>query len=181
MALDFGVLDRLQKNDKPSIQFPIEIEQEDDGCSNIHNRLQVKQADHQRAEKIFGLLQDNIRKAGQLRETILQGVRAGLSPTTLFLQAAECISLMTGDRIFYDQIMDDVRTLWGDIIGDKVVLEMELEAVKIRLEKLKTSMEDETLSADARERIKKAIEHHEQRCNDLERLLTDKTEIRNAD
>lgn len=45
--------------------------------------------------------QQNILKAGQLRSRINKATAAGDPPEELLLMALECISLMTGDPLFY--------------------------------------------------------------------------------
>lgn len=45
--------------------------------------------------------QENIIKAGQLRNEINKGIAAGEDTAGLLLKALECISRMTGDQAFY--------------------------------------------------------------------------------
>lgn len=52
---------------------------------------------------------DRIKQSEKLRRQILKACNGKeLDYRTLFLQAAECISLMTGDKVFYNQIRDKV-------------------------------------------------------------------------
>lgn len=48
--------------------------------------------------------QDNIRRAGHLRAEILKGLDSGEPIETLFLKAAECISKMTCEELFYKTV-----------------------------------------------------------------------------
>ena len=57
--------------------------------------------------------QENIRQAGQLRAEINKGVQAGEPIYKLLLTAIECISLMTGEKLFYDMNKDNLQTIYG--------------------------------------------------------------------
>jgi hypothetical protein len=55
-------------------------------------------------ENLLQQIADNIRKSAILRVEITKGVQNGLSDRELLVKAIECISLMTGDKAFMQNI-----------------------------------------------------------------------------
>ena len=53
--------------------------------------------------ELFRYLQDNIKKSERLRCKINKDVKAGADIFDLLIDAIKCISLMTGDTVFYEQ------------------------------------------------------------------------------
>lgn len=59
-------------------------------------------------ERVAGLYKDQaerIRVSERLRIEITKGLNNGKDPSSILLTALECISLMTGDKLFYEQNM----------------------------------------------------------------------------
>lgn len=142
--------------------------------AGVPTRLQ-READRKREteKKYFEGLQDyqkNIQKAGQLRTDIIKGAAAGQDTTTLFLKAAKCISLMTGDGVFYDTLQETVRTVHGRAYKDPVPLQQERKEIEERLRKLRDAI---TRSDTEREkqRLQTAIQAHEKQLRKLEQTL----------
>ena len=73
--------------------------------------------------------QENIRRAGQLRAEINKDIQAGEPIYKVLLKAIECISLMTGDRVFYDINKNNLQTIYG-ILGEPTAIEIERQEVK---------------------------------------------------
>ena|SRR5664279_1201822 len=48
---------------------------------------------------------ERIRVSERLRIEITKGLKSGSNPSNILLTALECISLMTGDKLFYEQNM----------------------------------------------------------------------------
>ena len=114
--------------------------------------LKREQEDHKRLTEAYREYQNNIRRSGSLRTEILKGVRAGESTQLLLLKAVECISCMTGDKLFYSQIDGDLKAIYGEAFLEEIPLEWELEP-------------------DARQRVQSAIKAHEERIRSLKGLL----------
>lgn len=110
--------------------------------------------------------QENIRQAGQLRADINKGVQAGEPIYKLLLTAIECISLMTGEKLFYDMNKDNLQTIYG-ILGEPEVIEVERQEVKQRLKNLMAAYEREE-QADAKQRIKNAIKAHQYKLEKIQ-------------
>lgn len=70
--------------------------------------LNIIQRERQQARDSFRKLNDNIKAAESLKIKILKGAKCGESPEQLLLDAAQCISLLTGDDSFREQVAVDM-------------------------------------------------------------------------
>lgn len=130
-----------------------------------------QQQDYNRVLKAYREYQTNIRRAGELRTDILKGVKAGVPAHTLLLKAVECISNMTGNKLFYDQIYRDLQYIYGEAFLEEIPLEWELDSVEERLEKLKKALVRYSTELDAKKRIQNAITEHEKKKGELLELM----------
>jgi hypothetical protein len=130
IALDFSGLEdigrtrRAQEAAKDFDQGELSLEKENtsqgrtdtaEGKPPTYHRIDQAKAEREALNKAYQEQQENIRRAGNLRGEITRGVRAGQDPGELLLKALECISLMTGDRVFYEQNRQDLANLFGVI------------------------------------------------------------------
>lgn len=74
------------------------------GLARLQRDIDKQLAKNDLFKKIINEFQSNIKKSETLRAEILKGQLAGESTDILFIKAVECISLMTGDTAFYNQI-----------------------------------------------------------------------------
>lgn len=194
MKLDFTAI-RGTTSEKPiespvkaferldGIEVPIEIEtarkpvkQATDGAGKLLTAYQQERADHERIMRVCQDYQRNTLRAEKLTTAILKGARAGESITALLLKAGECISLMTGDSVFYSQLEEDIKGIYGAGLLEPEPLQLELEEVKGRLQKLQESLQREGEPADSKRRIENAIEAHKKRANQLQKLIERETQ-----
>lgn len=193
MDLDFSKLDKLgfldfentgeatgtapedtktEQGDAPTLDFKAletaSTVPEGQGLAFI--KLTREQEDRARLQEAYKGYQSNIRNAGELRTQILKGVKAGEDPVALFLKACECISSMTGEKLFSEQVERDLKAIYGEVFLEPIPLEWELEEVRDRLEKLQKALQGKTEPED-RYRIEEAIEAHRKRAGKLEELL----------
>lgn len=126
----------------------------------------VTEALQGRVAAIYKRQQENIHKEKGLRTEITKGIQAGQSTYRLLLKAMECISLMTGDTVFYSQGKDELQKLYG-IFGDQEAKATEKEEVQQRLTRLLEAYDREQNTDDKR-RIKTAIDRHQERINELQ-------------
>lgn len=75
---------------------------------------------------------------------------------------------MTGDKVFYKQVLNDVKTVKGKGYLEPKPLKMELEEVRIRIGNMEKALEKEENKAD-KKRLKMAIDLH---LEEEERLLS---------
>lgn len=157
-------IESLAKNDpveRPTIAFK--------GQGNIKplpTPESVAEALQERVAGVYRKQQENIRKAGGLRTEITKGIQAGQSTYRLLLKSMECISLMTGDTVFYSQGKDELQKLYG-IFGDQEAKATEREEVQQRLTRLLEAYDREQNTDDKR-RIKTAIDRHKEKINELQ-------------
>lgn len=158
---------------------PIEPQKTVQGQINGLEREQAKQLflqatreqeDHRRSLEVYQTYQENIKKSSQLQTEILKGLKAGEDVYSLFLKAAKAISLMTSNMLFYSQTEEGLKSIYGRGLQEKPPLQMELEEVQGRLQKLREAEKRED-SPDSRERINRAIQAHKAKIADLESLI----------
>lgn len=115
----------------------------------------------------YGVFHDNIRKAGTLRSYITKGILSGEDSYTLLLSAIECISLMTGDKLFYNHNKANIIAVHGLGLLESVPIEIELEETNKRLDLLLRPELMENEAEDSKKRILQAIKEHKQRAKKL--------------
>lgn len=141
-----------------------------EGQGLAYIKLTREQEDRARLQEAYRDYQSNIKNAGELRSQILKGARAGEAPTALLLKACKCISSMTGESLFSEQVEKDLKALYGEVFLEPAPLEWELDEVKERLDRLQQALQRETKTED-RQRIERAIEAHRKKAGELEELL----------
>lgn len=146
-----------------------------EGINKLQREADRKKQDIDRSLAICREYQQNIKTSSQLQTEILKGARAGEDIYSLFLKACKAISLMTSNTVFYSQLEGDIRAIYGQGLLDPLPLQIELQQVQERLKRLREAEERE-LEADSRERIKRAVQAHENRIAELEALITRGTE-----
>lgn len=132
-------------------------------------RKQQEQAEA-RARAVYSEHQENIKKSGMLRTDILKGLQQGENVYILLLKAMKCISLMTGDNLFYTQGKEDIKAVYGLGVEQGQALELELQEVKDRLQLL-SRPELQNEPEESRRRINTAIKQHKERIARIEQII----------
>ena len=167
-----------------AINTPIEPQKPVQGQINGLEREQAKQLflqatreqeDHRRSLEVYRTYQENIKTSSALQTQILKGLKAGEDVYSLFLKAAKAISLMTSNSIFYSQAEEDLIAIYGIGLQEKPPLQMELDEVQERLQKLREAEKREQAS-DSKKRIQRAIQAHENKATEL-RGMIEKTQL----
>ena len=96
------------------------------------------------------------------RTDITKGILAAQNPYDMLIQAIQCISLMTGDSVFYNQNLENIKVVYGIGLSEPESLAIELSEVRQRLQMLQRP-ELASESADIRKRIGYAIKAHQER------------------
>lgn len=183
IILDFnGLFDKTATNapktpveprtEKRNIIRPLE-EKADTAAIQPANGLLIK-AQEQTAEKqrtidIYKEYQSNTIKSSQLQAEILKGLNTGEDITALFLKAAQAISAMTNDSVFYKQVKESITAIYGAGLQEDIPLSVELEQVEQRL----MYLEEAALWNEGGEllRIQRAIAAHKERSQRLRELI----------
>lgn len=136
-------------------------------------RLQL-QADNnaaaiERAAEVYRLHQEATKRAELLVTDIRNGILSGKSIYSLFLQAMQAVELCTGEAGLSTQAEADLVAIYGKALGEPAPMEMELQHILQRLERLNAALLD--ADADAAERIRRAIRQHERERDSIRRRL----------
>jgi len=157
-------IDKLLKND--ALKRPTSDEKDKGNIKPLVSKENVVEALQERLAAVYKEHQENIKQAEQLRTEINKGVQAGEPVFKLLLKAIECISLMTGDKLFYDMNKSNLQTIYG-ILGEPAAIEIERQEVEQRLKRLMAAYEQDQ-PADAKQRIKNAIRAHQDKLEQLQ-------------
>ena len=132
-------------------------------------KAQEQAAEKQRTIDIYKEYQSNAIKSSQLQVEILKGLNTGEDITALFLKAAQAISAMTNDSVFYKQVKESITAIYGAGLQEDIPLSVELEQVEQRL----MYLEEAALWNEGGEllRIQRAIEAHRNRAEKLKQLI----------
>ena len=122
--------------------------------------------------EIYQTYLQRVRESEELQMQIIRGVREGEDCYRLLILAARAISRMTGSNVLLDEVEKMVRSVYGEALGEKVPLEIEIEETRKRLERIrKAAASAETL--DLKETMELAIRSHEARLKKLEAVLAE--------
>jgi len=138
-----------------------------EGIGKLQREADQRKREIDETARIYREYQHNIKLSGQLQTEILKGARAGEDIYSLFVKACKAISLMTSNTVFYSQLEGDIKAIYGEGLQNPAPLRKELTEVQERLQKLREALERE-LEHDSKERIKRAINAHENRIAELE-------------
>lgn len=167
-----------------AINNPIEPQKPVQGQINGLEREQAKQLflqatreqeDHRRSLEVYRTYQENIKTSSTLQTQILKGLKAGEDVYSLFLKVAKAISLMTSNSVFYSQTEEDLKAIYGRGLQEKPPLQIELEEVQGRLQKLIEADKREK-DSDSKERIQRAIQAHKNKATELREMI-EKTQL----
>ncbi len=163
---------------KPAQKAPERAIEGTEQAGRLLAQYKQEQAEHERTLAIYREYQHNIKESGSLRTAILKGAKVGEPPVALLLKAVKCISLMTGDTVFYSQLEGDIVSIYGAGLQEPEPLELELKGVQERLQNLQKALERDTEPADSKQRIERAIQAHRDRESQLKGLIeTGKTQL----
>lgn len=141
------------------------------GISTLQREADSIKEERERAKAVYKKYQQNIKTSGQLQTALLKGARQGEDIYSLFLKAVKAISLMTSNTAFCSQLEDDIKAIYGAGLLEPKPLELELEEVEGRLQRLREASQRGTEPADSLQRIASAIQAHEQRATQLKSMM----------
>lgn len=114
--------------------------------------------------------QHNIRQAETLQEEVMRGAREGENICLLLLKTARAVSLMTGSDVFANQVEMSIKAVYGEALGEKAPLEMELRSTEERLERIRAAS-DSCPDPDIRQAMLNAVRAHELRVASLKERI----------
>lgn len=146
-----------------------------EGLQGLQRKADQNKAEIDRNLEVYRTYQENIKRSGQLQTDILKGARAGEDICSLFLKAVQAISLMTSNTVFYSQLEEDIKTIYGRGLQEPAPLLLEIQQAQTRLNKLREAEQRET-EPDSLQRIRSAIKAHESKIAELKALITGEPE-----
>ena len=132
------------------------------------NKLNQLKQDNEKVAELYRQEQENIKKAGDFIPEITKGILAADNPLNLLLKAINCIGLMTGNKVFYNQSLTDIKTVYGIGLHDPQAIEIDLQETDSRLAKLWAAINSAT--PEEQKNLERAIKEHEQRIEYLKKL-----------
>lgn len=142
-----------------------------EGTAFLQRKADLNRAEKEEALAVYREYQENKIIAGDLQREIQDGLYKGEDIYSLFLKAVQAISLMTSDSYFYSQTEENLKTVYGVGLRERVPLELELKEIENRLTKLREARERGTETADSLRRIERAIRIHEERAGQIRDLI----------
>ena len=157
-------IDNLLKNDAQ--KRPTSDEKGKSNIKPLVSKENVAEGLLERLAAAYKKQQENVKKSERLRAEVNKSIQAGEPVYKVLLKAIECISLMTGDKVFYDMNKSNLQTIYG-ILGEPAAIEIERQEVEQRLKRLMAAYEKEK-DPGAKQRIKNAIRAHQEKLEKLQ-------------
>ena len=119
------------------------------------------------SEKFFGKLQT-------LRQKIRDDIKIAKNPYKILLSVAKEIGNITGEENFYPEIREEIISVYGHVFNDEKVLEIELQEISARREKIQDALNNGDFSEDEKLRIQSALNRHDAEIERLNSILVGK-------
>ena len=116
------------------------------------------------SEKFFGKLQT-------LRQKIRDDIKLAKNPCEILLSVAKEIGNITGEENFYPEIREEIISVYGHVFNDEKVLEIELQEISARREKIQDALNNGDFSEDEKLRIQSALNRHDAEIERLNSIL----------
>ena len=170
-----GVLDgdrvNIPINDKKSLYGSIIASERHTANKSAVYRIEKEQQRRKNLDEMYHTYQESIKKAGSLRSEILKDIQKGEASSEVLLKAAECISLMTGDTAFYNQVKRDLKAIYGEGFRDKAITESSIAEAEKRLQMLEKALQRDGISAGDKARLQRAEREHKAEIERLRGLI----------
>ena len=112
------------------------------------------------AEKFYGTLQT-------LKQKMRDDINLAKNPYDILLAMAKEIGKITGEDNFYTEIRENIISIYSHVFNEERILELELEEVAARREKIAAALNSDNFSDDDKNRMKFALTRHDA---EIERL-----------
>ena len=189
MSLDFTVLEDLTSNtktkekqaprgflkplnDKTNINASLEDKKAVNeqiesfrSYNGLARRIKRKNEEKDKQKQIFLMYTENLSKASIEQAEILKGLKAGNDIYNLFLKAIDTIELLSNNKAFSNQARENVIKVYGEQLGNKRPLEIQLEEINNRYNNIKKSLQQ--AKGEDKKRIEKAAAEHKQKMDNL--------------
>lgn len=116
------------------------------------------------AEKFFGTLQT-------LKQKMRDDINAAKNPYDILLNMAKEIGKITGEDNFQTEIRENIISVYGHVLNEQRVLEIELEEVTARRKRIAAALNNDSFSDEDKQRINFALTRHDKEIERLNELL----------
>lgn len=161
----------ISVNDKKSLYGANTVSERHKADNRAVYRLEKEQKRRKNLDEMYHTYQESIKRAGSLRSEILKDIQKGEASSEILLKAAECISLMTGDTAFYNQVKRDLKAIYGEGLGDKAITESSIAEAEKRLQMLEKALQRDGIKANDKARLQRAEREHKAEIKRLRGLI----------
>ncbi len=108
--------------------------------------------------------------AEEMRIKLNDMINAGTPPIEIVLEFAKILGEVSGESSYYREIFEQATAVYGLALHEKKSLDLQLEEVKKRLEKIKAASENPDFTEEEHKRMGYALERHRKEIEMLEKL-----------
>lgn len=109
-----------------------------------------------------------------IRVKLADLINLGKNPLEIILELAKIIGKNSGEDSYYQNIREQIFSVYGLALNDKFILEKELEEVEGRLKKISAAHENPEFTEEEKKRMEYAIERHKSEIELLKKLKDEK-------
>lgn len=106
-----------------------------------------------------------------IRVELADMINAGENPLKIILELAKMLGEISGEKSYYQNIYEQVLTIYGFALNDKFILEKELSEVEERLKKISSAYENPEFTEEEHKRMNYAIERHKEEIERLKKFV----------
>ena len=100
-------------------------------------------------------------------------INLGKNPLEIILELAKILGENSGEDSFYQNIYEQIFSVYGLTFNDKFILEKELAEVEERLKKISAAYENPEFTEEEHKRMSYAIERHKLEIERLKKMKDD--------
>jgi len=108
--------------------------------------------------------------AQELKIKILDSINAGKNPLEIILEVAKLVGELSGEETFQREVREQILSVYGFALGDKFILENELQEVSRRLEKIEAAYKNPDFTDEEHKRMEFAIARHKEELLRLQNI-----------
>lgn len=178
MRVPKRALEKPTKKEKDKVkQFPSNtrqniLEGQIEAISEDPSIIEVFKIQNQRIEaekRYIKQAKTGIKNASRGKANILKAIQNGETTSQILVIALETLADISQDETFRNQSRKYLEEIQGEGLGDKVLIDKEIEEVTSRYNKLKES-HSKAIEQSQKKRIEKAIEAHQEKLIRLNKL-----------
>ena len=101
-------------------------------------------------------------------------INLGKNPLEIILELAKFLGDVSGEKNYYQNIYEQIFSVYGLAFNEKFILEKELEEVEKRLQKISAACENPEFTEEEHKRMGYALERHKSEIERLKNLMDKK-------